>query len=70
MVCLCNILIVLNLLSSCPVQYLSCWYELCGSIELVAVLAVRCVARESVFNLVCIYLGAVLNFPSIELWLY
>ena len=54
MVCLCNIVIVLNLLSSCPVQYLSCWSELCCSIELVAVLIVHCVAIEGVFNLVCI----------------
>ena len=70
MVCLCNIVIVLNLLSSCPVQYLSCWSELCCSIELVAVLTVHCVAMEGVFNLVCIYLGVVLNFPSIDLCLY
>ena len=63
-------MIVLNLLCSYPVEYLSCWSELCCSIELVAVLTVHCVAMEGVFNLVCIYLGVVLNFASIVLCLY
>ena len=38
------------------------------SIELVAILAVNCVALESVSNLVCIYNVVLLNFAGIELF--